>query len=180
MPNQRVKNGLKAKKIKLPQMKFFSRKAIKFSCTYTPISFCKILKEFFELIQSYQDVLFSVTKWPVCPEQDFLVQTIIITFYLLTIIIYLLALFIVQNLKQILMADPKLWGCPIFGPKMVHLPQTIFFGKLLRSFSSNYQPYSLCKVSKKSLQWIWSYQDVQFLGIQWPICPNENFFQITC
>ena len=27
MPNQTVKNGLKAKKIKLPQMNFFSRKA---------------------------------------------------------------------------------------------------------------------------------------------------------
>ena len=34
MPNQRVKNGLKAKKIKLPQIKFFLEKTIKFSCTY--------------------------------------------------------------------------------------------------------------------------------------------------
>ena len=56
---------------------------------------------------------------------NFLVQTIIITF------IYLLALFIVQNLQKILTADPKLWGCAIFGPKMVHLPQTIFFWKII-------------------------------------------------
>ena len=49
------------------------------------------------------------------------IQTIIITF------IYLLALFIVQNLQQIIMADPKSLGCPIFGPKMVHFPKTIFF-----------------------------------------------------
>ena len=35
MPNQTVKNGLKAKKIKLPQMIFFLEKQlIKFSCTY--------------------------------------------------------------------------------------------------------------------------------------------------
>ena len=29
--------------------------------------------------------------------------------------------------KKILTADPELWGCAIFGPKMVHLPQTKFF-----------------------------------------------------
>ena len=50
----------------------------------------------------------------------FLVQTIIITF------IYLLALFIVQNLKKILTADPELWYT-IFGPQMVHLPIFFFF-----------------------------------------------------
>ena len=50
----------------------------------------------------------------------FLVQTIIITF------IYLLALFIVQNLKKILTADPELSGYAIFGPKMVHLAQFFF------------------------------------------------------
>ena len=33
-------------------------------------------------------------KWPICPEQFFFVQTIIIT------LIYLLALFIAQNLKK--------------------------------------------------------------------------------
>ena len=47
-----------------------------------------------------------------------MVQAIIITF------IYLLVLFIVQNLKKVLTADPELWGCAIFGSKMVHLPQT--------------------------------------------------------
>ena len=35
MPNQTVKNGLKAKKIKLPQRNFFlNKQLIKFSCTY--------------------------------------------------------------------------------------------------------------------------------------------------
>ena len=98
----------------------------------------------------------------------FLVQTIIITF------IYLLALFIVPNLQQILMADLKLWGCSIFGSKMIHLFQTIFFRTLI-SFLSNYQPLSWCKISKRSFQCIQRYH-VQFLGIQWPICPNEIFF----
>ena len=56
----------------------------------------------------------------------FLVQTIIITF------IYLLALFIVQNFKKILTVNPELWGCTIFGPKMVHLPQIYFFWKIIK------------------------------------------------
>ena len=29
--------------------------------------------------------------------------------------------------KTILTVDPELWGCAIFGPKIVHLPQANFF-----------------------------------------------------
>ena len=43
--------------------------------------------------------------------------------------IYLLAFFIVQNFLKILTTNPDLWGCAIFGPKMVHLPQTNFFSE---------------------------------------------------
>ena len=28
--------------------------------------------------------------------------------------------FILQNFEKILRADPELWGCAIFGPKMAH------------------------------------------------------------
>ena len=112
MPNQTVKNDLKAKKIKLPQMNFFLEKQlIKFSCTYWPLSFCKILKQFFGPIQSYEDVPFSGPKWPICQEQNSLVQTIIITF------IYLLALFIVQNLKKFLQQMQSYEDAPYLGPK---------------------------------------------------------------
>ena len=91
IPNQTVRNSLKAKNIKLPQNDFFLQKQlIKFSCTYWSPSFCKILKKFLRPIQSYEDVPFSGPKWTICHEQNFLVQTII-TF------IYLLALLIVQN-----------------------------------------------------------------------------------
>ena len=72
MLNQTVKNGLRAKKIKLPQMIFFSSKTNK-------------------------------------------------TF------MYLLAPSILQNFKKILRVNPELWGYAIFGPNIVHLPQTIFF-----------------------------------------------------
>ena len=115
---------------------------------------------------------FQAKNSPICPEQNFLVQTIIITF------IYLLAIFIGQNLKKLLTANPDLW-CIIFGPKMAHLPQTnFFFGKKsLISFSSTYWPLLLCKSLKKFLQRIQGYEDASVLGPKQPICPNTNFFR---
>ena len=64
MPNQTVKMAQRLKRSncpKLPQL-------IKFSCTYWPLSFCKILKKFLGLIQSYDDVPFSSPKWSTCYE----------------------------------------------------------------------------------------------------------------
>ena len=85
---------------------------------------------------------FLAQNGPFVLNNFFLVQTIIITF------IYLLALFIVQNLKKILTVDPELWGCAVFGPKMVHLPQTkIFVWKLLISPTS---PFHCAKFLKNS------------------------------
>ena len=122
MPNQTVKNGLKAKKIKLPQMIFFLEKQlIKFSCTYWPLSFCKILKKFLGLIQSYEDVPFSGPKWPICPEQNFFGTNHYYYFHLP------IGPFHCAKFKKILTADPELWGCTIFGPKMVHFPKWEFF-----------------------------------------------------
>ena len=45
--------------------------------------------------------------------------------------IYLLTLFIVQNLNKILTADPELWQCASFVANMDHFPQTIFFWKII-------------------------------------------------
>ena len=52
MPNQAVKNGPKAKKIKLLKKNFFSRKTTNktFMYLYWPLSFCKIFKKFLGLI----------------------------------------------------------------------------------------------------------------------------------
>ena len=79
-------------------------------------------KKFLEPIQSYEDVPFSSPKWAICPEQFFLVQTIIITF------IYLLALFIVQNLKKFLLQIQSYDDAPILGPKWSICPKQ-FFGE---------------------------------------------------
>ena len=104
---------------------FLEKQLIKFSCTYWPLSFCKILKNFLQLIQSYEDVPFSGPKWPICPEQIFLVQTIIITF------IYLLALFTVQNLKKFLQQIQSYEDAPFLGPKWSICPKQIFFWKII-------------------------------------------------
>ena len=133
MPNQTVKNGLKAKKIKLPQMNFFLEKQlIKFSCTYWPLSFCKIFKKFLGPIQSYEDVPFSGPKWPICHEQFFLVQTIIITF------LCLFALFIMQKLKKFLQLIKSYENAPFWTQNGAFAPSKHFFGKLLSSLSSTY------------------------------------------
>ena len=66
---------------------------------------------------------FQVENGPFVLNKFFLVQTITS--------IYLLALFIVQNLKKILTVDPDLWGRIIFGTKMVHLPPNFFFWKII-------------------------------------------------
>ena len=72
MPNQTVKNVLKAKKIKLPQMIFFSRKTTDKIFMYLLAPFIlQNLKKFLEPIQSYEDMPFSGLKWPICSEQNF-------------------------------------------------------------------------------------------------------------
>ena len=132
MSNQTVNNGLKATKLKLPKNLFLEKRLIKFSCTYWPLSFWKIWKKkFLEPIQSYEDVPFLAPKWPICHEQIFFGTNHYHYFHLP------IDPFHCAKFKKILTADPELWGCTIFGPKMVHLPQ-IFFGKLLILFSSTY------------------------------------------
>ena len=55
------------------------------------------------------------------------------------IFMYLLAPFILQNFKKILRADPELWRCAIFKPKMVHLLWKFLGGyKPLLLLSSTY------------------------------------------
>ena len=58
-------------------------------------------------------------------KKIFLVQTIIITF------IYLLALFIVQNLKKFLQRTQSYEDAPFLGPKCSICPKEIFFRKII-------------------------------------------------
>ena len=72
-----------------------------------------------------QDAPFSGPKWPICHEQIFLVQTIIINF------IYLLALFIVQNFKKFLQPILSYEDMPFLGPKLSICPKQFFLGEII-------------------------------------------------
>ena len=124
MPNQTVKNGLKAKKIKLPQMNFFLKNK-QWNCHVHLLApfIMQNLKKVLGLIQSYENVPFLGPKWPICHGQIFLVQTIIITF------IYLLALFIAQNLKKFLQRIQSYEGVQFLGPKWPICPNENFLQK---------------------------------------------------
>ena len=93
MPNQTVKNGVKVKKIKLPQLNF-----------HVPISLSHStkLKEILEPIQSYEDVPFLGPKWPICPEQFFFCTN---HYYYFNLPI---GSFHCAKFKKILTADPEL------------------------------------------------------------------------
>ena len=90
MPNQAVKNGVQAKKIKLPQMDFFSRKTTNKIFMHLLAPF--ILQNFKKIPRTNPELRmchFWAQNSPFVMSKTFLVQTII-TF------IYLLAPFIVQ------------------------------------------------------------------------------------
>ena len=99
-----------------------------------------------------------------------MVKTINITF------IYLLALFIVQSFKKILREDPG-EDVPLLDPKWSTCPkQDFFWKKILILLLSTYWPLSWCKILKKFLQLIQSYEDAPFvLDPKWPIFPDKNF-----
>ena len=78
---------------------------------------------------------FRAQNTPICPEQNILVQTIIITF------IYLLALFIVQNLKKFLQRIQSYEDAQFLGPKWPISPNENFSEKLLMSLVSFIHAY---------------------------------------
>ena len=158
MPNQTVKTGLKAQKIKMPQMIFF----LKISNTTS----------MYLLAQSrvMRMCHFRVQNDPFVLNKIFLVQTII-TF------IYLLALFIVQNLKTFLLRPRVMRIChfrtqnsQLTPPKNIFLVQPIiitFIYLLALSIVQNL----------KFLHWIQGYEDAPILGPKWSICPKQVFLE---
>ena len=91
------------------------------------------------------------------------------------IFMYLLAPFILQNLKKILRADPELWGYAIFRPRMAHLSLTIFFGtNHYYYFHLSIGPFH-CAKFKNSYSGS-NVKDVSFLCPKWSICPKQKIF----
>ena len=77
------------------------------------------------MIQSYEDVLFSSPKWPICPERNSFATNHCYYFDLP------IGPFHCAKFKNILTAEAELWRYAIFGPKMVHLRQKKFFWKII-------------------------------------------------
>ena len=111
----------------------------------------------FKKFQSYEDMSFFDPKWPICPEQFFLVQTIIITF------IYLLALFTVQNLKQFFQRIQNYEDAQFLGLKWPISPNENFFHKnLLISLVSFIHAYLHTKNQSQIIYW-WNIDDWKIL-----------------
>ena len=153
---------------------FLEKQLIKFSCTYWPLSFCKILKKFLGLIQSYEDVPFSGPKWPICPEQNFFGTNHYYYFHLP------IGPFHCAKFKKILTADPELWGCTIFGPKMVHLPQTNFFWKIINIILIYLLAPFIVQNFKKILPADPELWGCAIFGPKMAHFPKWEFFQKTC
>ena len=94
---------------------------------------------------------FRVQNTPICPEQNFLVQTIIITF------IYLLALFIVQNLKKFFQRIQSYEDVQFLGPKWPISPNENFFRKPVNEPCFFYSCLSTCQKSKSDINLLVKY-----------------------
>ena len=112
---------------------------------------------------------FRAKNGPFVKNKFFLVQTII-TF------VYLLGLFIVQNLKKILQQIQSYEDAPLLSPKWSICPKQIFFLKIIKIILIHLLATFIRQNLKKFFPWIESCEDAQFLGPKWPISPNDNFF----
>ena len=153
MPNQTVKNSLKAKKIKLPQMNFVLKKQLT-TFMYFLVPF--ILQIFYKKSLKIDSELwwcapFVGPKQPICPEQKLFGINHCYYFHLP------MTLFIVQNLRKVLTMDPELWQYTIFGPKVVHLPRIFFFRKPVNEPCFFYSCLSTCQKSKSDINLLVKY-----------------------
>ena len=112
----------------------------------------QVSKKFIEPIQSYEDVPFSGPKWPICCEQNFFGTN---HYYYLH---QPIGPFHCAKFKKILTADPELWGCTIFGPKMVHFPKwEFFFRKPVNEPCFFHSCLSTCQKSKSDINLLVKY-----------------------
>lgn len=88
-------------------------------------------------IQSYEEASFTSPKWPTFLKQKFFRKTI-------TKILMQLLVSLIEHCKKIFRADPEFWGCKKFT-------------------WNSWQLAHLCKIYKKLLEQIQSYEDVSFL-----------------
>ena len=125
-------------------------------------------------IQSYEDVSFSSPKWPIYPEQNFFGTNHYYYFHLS------IGPFYCEKFKKILTADPELWGYAIFGPKMVNLPQTQFFWKIINIILIYVFAPFIVQNFKKILPPDPELRGWLIFGPKMAHFPKWEFFQKTC
>ena len=77
--------------------------------------------------------------------------------------------------KKPLRVNPELWRRAIFRLKMTQLLQMrIFSEKPVISFPCTFKSFPLCKISKKYLKRIQSYEYELFLDLKWLVCPERS------
>ena len=111
-----------------------------------------ILQSFFkkilELIQSYEDKHhFRDQNGPFVLNENFLVQTTVITF------IYLLALFIVHNLRKFLQRIQNYDDASFLDPKWSICPNNFFLGNYYYHSHLPISPFHYAKFKKNSSSW---------------------------
>ena len=116
---------------------------------------------------------FRAQNGPFVLNKIFLVQTIIITF------IYLLALFIVQNLKKFLQWIQSYEDVPFLGPKSSICPKQIFWKIINITFIYLLAPF-IVQNFKKILPADPELWGCAIFGPKMAHFPKWEFFQKTC
>ena len=117
-----------------------------------PFILQNVCKKILELIENYEDVRqFRDQNGPFVLNKNFLVQAIVITF------IYLLALFIVQNLKKFLQRIQSYEDAQFLGPKWPISPNENFFRKPVNEPCFFHSCLSTCQKSKPDINLLVKY-----------------------
>ena len=117
---------------------------------------------------------FWIENCPFVLNKIFLVQTIIITF------IYLLALFIVQNLKKFLQQIQSYEDAPFLGPKWSSCPKQKFFWKIINIILIYLLAPFIVQNFKKILPADPELWGCTIFGPKMAHFPKWEFFQKTC
>ena len=136
-----------------PQMNFaLEKQLIKFSCTYQPLSICKIfIKEILELIQNYDVRHFWDQNSPFVLNKIFLGINHCYYFHLL------MALFILQNLKEVLQWIQIMTMHRFWAQSGLFTPNKFFFRKPVNEPCFFYSCLSTCQKSKSDINLLVKY-----------------------
>ena len=133
-----------------------------------------ILQNFLKVPELWGCAIFRSKMAHLSWRKFFCVETIIITF------IYLLALFIVQNLKKFLQRIQSYEDVPFLGPKWSICPKQIFFWKIINIILIYLLAPFIVQNFKKILPADPELWGCAIFGPKMAHFPKWEFFQKTC